>query len=74
MEVLCKCLPYVGFREVKDHSLRMTPFPEVFGMCLPYVKGYCQQHQGNTFVFRAQMSQILLFLGMPDLLRSKITA
>ena len=35
-----------AFAEIKDHSLRMTPFQkkkfvmEVLGICLPYIKGY----------------------------------
>ena len=41
----------VGFREIKDHSLRATLFEKSFlvwkvlGICLPYVKRYFPQHQ-----------------------------
>ena len=39
-----------AFREIKDHSLRTTPFKknlamEVLGLCLPYIKSYFQEHQ-----------------------------
>ena len=40
------------------------------GMCLPYRKTYFQPHQWKTFFFRAQITQILLFLGMPVFERS----
>ena len=38
------------FREIKDYSLRTTPFlkklaTEVLGLCLPYIKSYFQEHQ-----------------------------
>ena len=42
-------------------------------MCLPYVKRLFQQHQCNVFFFRAQVTQIPLFTGMPVLERSKTT-
>ena len=42
-------------------------------MCLPYVKRYCQRHQWNTFFFRAQITQILLFSRMSVLERSNNT-
>ena len=46
---------------------------EVLRMCLPYVKRYCQRHQWNTFFFRAQITQILLFSRMSVLERSNNT-
>ena len=67
-----------AFWEIKDHSLRTTPFQkklsmEVLGWCLPYVKRYFQEHQWSTFLFMAQITQILLFSVMSILQRSKIT-
>ena len=41
-------------------------------MCLPCVKRYFQQLQWNTFFFMAQITHIMLFLGMPLLERWKI--
>ena len=38
---------------------------EVLGMCLPYLKRYFQEHQWSVFFFVAQITQILLFFGMP---------
>ena len=39
----------VDLAEIKDHSLRLTPFQkkismEDLGLCLPYVKRYFQEH------------------------------
>ena len=59
--------------------IKTTPFQkknfamEVLGFCLPYVKRYFQEHQWSTFLFMDQITQILLFLLMPILQRSKIT-
>ena len=67
-----------GFAEIKDYSFRTTPFQkkivvEVSSLCLPYVKRYFQAHRWSAFLFMAQITQILLFSGMPVLQRSKIT-
>ena len=66
------------FGEIKYHSLRTTSFQkklsmEVFGLCLTYVERYFQEDQWIVFLFMAQVTQILLFLGMLLLERSKIT-
>ena len=64
--------------EIKDHSLRMTPFQkkkfamEVLSLCLPSVKRYFEEHQLSVFFFITQTIQILLFLGMPLLERSNL--
>ena len=44
------------------------------GRCVPYVKRYSQEPQWSAFLFMAQITQILLYLGMPLLEKSKITA
>ena len=70
-----------ALREIKAHSLRTTPFQkkkkridmDVLGMCLSYVKRYFQEHEFSAFLIVAQITQILLFLGMPILERSNIT-
>ena len=46
---------------------------DVLGMCLSYVKRYFQEHEFSAFLIVAQITQILLFLGMPILERSNIT-
>ena len=64
------------FAEIKDHSLKTTSKKidmKVLSFFLPYVKWHCQGHQWRDFPFMAQMIQILLFLGVPFLERSKIT-
>ena len=64
------------FAEIKDHSLKTTSKKidmKVLSFFLPYVKWHCQGHQWRDFLFMAQMIQILLFLGVPFLERSKIT-
>ena len=43
------------------------------GRCVPYVKRYSQEPQWSAFLFMAQITQILLYLGMPLLEKSKIT-
>ena len=58
-----------AFREIKDHSLRTTPFQkkiamELLSLCLPYVKRYFREHQLSAFFFMAQITQIMLLLGM----------
>ena len=64
--------------DIKDHSLIMTRFEkkkiavEVLGLCLLYIKRYFQEHQFSGFFFMAEITQILLFSGMPLLERSKI--
>ena len=53
-----------GFGEIKDHNLKKTHFQkkkkkmlfEVLRMCLPYIKGYFQEHQWSAFLFIAQMT------------------
>ena len=67
-----------AFGEIKDHSLSTKSFQKKFamgvlGLYLPYVKRYFQEHQLSAFFFMAQITQILLFSGMPLLERSKIT-
>ena len=52
------------FGEIKDHSLKTTPFQkkfamEVLSLCLPYVKRYFQEHQLSAFLSMAQITQIL---------------
>ena len=42
-------------------------------MCLPYLKRYFQEHQWSDFLFMPQITQILLFSGVPFLERSNIT-
>ena len=65
--------------DIKDHSLIMTRFEKkkiavkVLGLCLLYIKRYFLEHQFSGFFFMAQVTQILLFSGMPLLERSKIT-
>ena len=68
----------LAFGEIKNHSQRTTLFQkkivmEVLGLHLPYIKRYFQKHQLSAFYFMAQITQILLFLGMLLLERSKIT-
>ena len=46
---------------------------EVLRLCLQYVKRYFQEHEWSAFLFMAQINQILLFLGMQLLGRSKTT-
>ena len=46
---------------------------EVLSICLPYAKRYFQWHQWNNFSFRAQITQVLMFSGMPLLERSNFT-
>ena len=46
---------------------------EVLDLYLPYMKRYFQEHQQIIFFFVAQITQTLLFSGMPLLERSKIT-
>ena len=46
---------------------------EVSSLCLPYGKGYFQEHQWSAFLFTAEITEILLFSGMRLLERSKIT-
>ena len=68
-----------AFGEIKDHSLRPTPFKkkkntmEDSSLCLLYVKTYFEEQQLSAFFFMAQITQIFLFSGMPLLERSKIT-
>ena len=62
--------------EIEDHSLRTTPFQnkivtEGLSLCLPYVKRYLEEHQSSEFFFMAQITQILLFLGISILERRK---
>ena len=69
----------VAFGEIKDHSLRTTPFQkktllwEILGMCLPYVKKFFQKHQSSAFLFMNQITQIQFFSRMTVLQGSKIT-
>ena len=42
---------------------------QVLGMCLPYLKRYFQPYKWNVCLFRAQITQILLFLLLLKLLR-----
>ena len=46
---------------------------KVLGLCLYYLKRDFQEHQLSTFFFKAQITQILLFLEKLVLKRSKIT-
>ena len=46
---------------------------EGLGICLPYIKKCFQEHQWSACLFMAQITQILLFLGMLLLERLKIT-
>ena len=47
---------------------------KVLGICLPYVKRCFIEHQWSAFFFRAQITQILLFLRMSVSERLKMTA
>ena len=60
-----KCIIFYG----KNYSKKFSGM-QALGMCLTYVKRYFQPHQWNVVYFRAQITQILLFLGMPILERS----
>ena len=53
----------------KNYSKKFSGM-QALGMCLTYVKRYFQPHQWNVVYFMAQITQILLFLGMPILERS----
>ena len=44
---------------------------EVLSMCLAWVKRYFEENQLTAFFFMAQITQILLFSGMPILQRSQ---
>ena len=55
------------------HLFKKNLINESLGLCLPYVKRYFQEHQWSTFLFMAQITQILLFSEMPIWERSKIT-
>ena len=57
----------------KRHLFKKEFVMEVLGFCLPYVKRFFQEHQWSSFLFMAQITQILLFYGMLDFQRSKIT-
>ena len=46
---------------------------KVLGLCISYVKMYFQEHLRSDFLFMAQITQILLFLRIQLLQRSKIT-
>ena len=46
---------------------------KVLGVCLYYLKRDFQEHQLSAFFFKAQITQILLFLEKLVLKRSKIT-
>ena len=56
----------------KRHLFKNEIVAKVLGMCLPSVKRYFHEHQWGALLFVAQLIQILLFLEMPLLLRSKI--
>ena len=73
-----------SFEEIKDFSLRRTPFQKnffamkVLTMCLPYLIRYFYKQQLSAFFFIAQITQIeghrlITTTGMPVLKRSKIT-
>ena len=67
-----------AFGEFKDHSLKRTPFQkkfavEVLGMQLPYIKRYFQEYQWSSFLFMAQITQILFLSRVVLLEISKIT-
>ena len=57
----------------EQHFFKKKIVMEVLGLHLPYIKRYFQKHQLSAFYFMAQITQILLFLGMLLLERSKIT-
>ena len=56
-----------------DTFLIIFPAVEVLCVYLTYIKVCFQWYQWNTFFFRAQITQILLFWRMPVLVRSEIT-
>ena len=47
------------------HLLKKKLSMEVLRLCLPYVKRLFQEYQWSAFLFKAQITQILLFLVMP---------
>ena len=66
------------FPDIQDHRQKDTFSKknfamEVLGMRLSYVKKVFQEFQWSAFLFMAQITQILLFLGMFLLERLKIT-
>ena len=76
----CNCVVFgnLAFGEIKDHSLRTTPFQkkicdQSFRFVSTHIKRYFQEHQLSVFFFMAQITVIVLFLGILLLERSKIT-
>ena len=74
----CVVFGNAAFGEIEDHSLKTKTFQKKLcygnlGMCLTCVKSYFQEHQLSTFLFMAEITQILSISVSSILQRSKIT-